>query len=299
MIYFPQFIESSSTSGWSDNARFPAETASSVPPTFSDKPSGIQGRLEALVEYRMRVFVNMPGLKVDTVELRREEHPMILYERPRPPQPLDTARHDITFDGGRDLGSGWHSILTCQCPRNLYCGQQVTFKVRVELRHLDATQPTSRSSLPKVYLTAFGVKLRSTTAVRGKRRLLAQPQMSVQNSVATLICAVDSTTPFAESENWTKQVITGKVPSVPSTFNSMNIARLYHIEIQMILECNGKTAQPVSKSYGIVVHPPPAPRDNETTVLGMLNRNAGGFDAAQALPEYERPPEYEAVSAES
>lgn len=290
-------MESSSTDGWDENVRFPTETALTLPPTFSDKPSGIQGRLESAIEYKLGVSANMPGLKIDVSKLSVDSSPMVLYERPRMRQPSENTRHEISFGPVKDLGRGWKSALNCEGPRNLYCGQPATFKVRLELQHSDTSQNGAGSNRPKIYLTAFGVKLRATTAVRGKRRLLSQPQMSVQDTVGTLICAVDSTNPFSESEDWAKRVVTGKMPTVPSTFNSMNISRLYSIQLDLIVEHEGGSAEKLSRSYGVVVHPTLEPRRNERTTVDVLMGITGGRPSiGSILPEYERPPEYETVS---
>lgn len=294
-------MESSSSAGWEENLRFPAETASNLPPTFQGKPSGIQGRLESAVEYKLGVSANMPGLKINVSQPENDENVNVLYERPRMLRPPESTRHEISFGNMKGVGRGWQSTVTCEGPRNLCCGQPATFKVRIELRRSDISEVRTVPNYPKVYLTAFGVKLKATTAVRGKRRLLAQPQMSVQDTVATLVCAVDSANPFSNSEHWTKRVVTGKIPIIPSTFNSMNISRLYHFELNLILESAGGSAEKLSRSYGVVVHPSLEPRNNERTTVDDLmgiGASAGRPSIGSALPEYERPPEYETVSEE-
>lgn len=294
-MYFPQTVDPDSTSGWNENVRFPVEAASTLPPSFSDKPSGIQGRLESAIMYKLEAIAEMPGVKLDPYKPRDGDGPIVLYERPRLPRPVDVTWHKILFEQGKGFGDSDLKFVTCESPRQLYCEQPATFKVQLDYGGLERNAAMFEHVIPKVYLTAFGVELRATTAVRGKRMLRKHPQMSVQTSVATLICAVDNTAPFTRSEGFTKQVITGKIPSVPSTFNSMNISRLYHLELELVLKCEGKTTEPITRSYGVVVHPPLEPRRNATTPRGSL---AGTTAVSHVLPEYERPPEYETVSGE-
>ncbi|KAK3712585.1 hypothetical protein LTR37_009028 [Vermiconidia calcicola] len=299
-----------------------------LPPSFNNSCIDFANHYESQVEYRIGVDVSMPSLRLDIRIPHPQQYPRLKCSPPQTPSPINSPKppQEITgrlsfsnelllaeADRPTGLRQRAKAALTSdyapvynfdwilQCPHDLHIGQPLVFDLRVRIRNAECTA----TLIPSIHIHSFAVELVSHVTVRGRKRFhnsleassndIRLPMHRAQNQ--------DSRTPFSKSNDWSKTISTDPLPLVSISFKSFSIQQTYHLKI------NGAfTVAEQRKSFArrceVSIHPPLQSSTAGPSYSSAVaaRSSTAPFDMSSidaALPEYERPPEYDEAATAS
>jgi hypothetical protein len=286
----------------------------------------------AFVEYRIGASMRMPGIDVDIRGLDNDElRPVILYEQP--PAPVDEATRPKTRQYSHTVEiqneyllpedqrpSGFRQktkfMLSSQqyptyifdiistVPSEIYLGQQLVFELSVHPNFNRCTAPLP----PEVKLIWLRAELRPRIDIRAEFGFFSAEEAHKSGHAPLLPTEIlDKDVPFSKANDHTKVVRTrGPVVGIQSSFSTYNICQQYTLEVEYCISAASKHKS-FKRQVPVTVHGPAGDEMTRQRTHASSNGNyaeasssaaapaSQGPDAADALPEYERPPEYNQV----
>lgn len=203
-------------------------------------------------------------------------------------------------------------------PAEVYMGQPLKFELSLHPNWNRCTAPLP----PEVKLQSFRVCMESHTDIRAEYGFLSAPESSSTDITCPLITmTIEKDTPFCKANDHTKIVHTrAGILNARSSFSTYNICRHYTLRIEYVIFAAGKT-KTLKRTVPVTVHPPLDDGREMLSTEGSSNTPAvaeassssstAAVSASQdskaqppasepaessaALPQYERPPEYDDV----
>ena len=323
-LYFPEAAQATIDSvGWDSDQRFDFQPGDPLPPTFSDSYYGFTNRYETFVEYRVGVDVAMRGIQINIDTPDKDLEPSVQYERPPSATPIsgkpllfkgyESVKNELLLpEADRPTGfkqkakaafsSDFYPTYSfdwsCIAPQHIHIGQPIAFEVYIRPRDKECTAVV----IPEVYLSNFTVDIKAFTVVRAERQLFSSPEAYSDEPRATLKGIVDNKGPFSKANDWVKTINTKDFVGICSEFKTYNISRRYKLKVKGVFTVAGKVKD-FSQESSIVVYPPlqstiPSVGPSSSAIAGPSTHPFGSGNAENALPQYERPPEYEEVLEE-
>ena len=324
-LSFTESLPTKSVGDWQEDGRFKYEAGTPLPPSFSNSYRGFANRYECFVEYRIGVRVAMPRLQVTIVKPEKYDEPLVLYERPRPhaainERPLprkgyESVKNEFLLpEADRPTGfkakakaafsSDYYPTYafswTLNAPQHLYLGQPLVFEIFIRPSEKECTAIL----VPEVHLTFFQVEIRAVTDVRAEKQLWSSPEASSDQEKLRLKGALDDNGPFSKANDWTKVINTRDLRGVCGNFQSPNISLRYRMRVRGTFSFANKQKE-FEKDYTVTIHPP---LELANASLWEASSSAAAGSSSQplrmdsleaALPEYDRPPEYEEAIEEA
>jgi len=312
--------------------RFHEEAGGPLPPSFSTSNMGFTKNFVAFVEYRIGASMRMPGIDIDIRGLDNEElRPYVLYEQPPPPigeaaRPK-TRQYSHTVDIQNEYllpedqrPSGFRQktkfMLSSQqyptyifdivstVPSEIYLGQQLAFELSVHPNFNRCTAPLP----PEIKLMWLRVELRPRIDIRAEYGFFSAEEAHKKgHSLPMPTEILDKDVPFSKANDHTKVVRTrGPVSGIQSSFSTYNICQQYTLQVEFCIAAASKQKS-FKRQVPVIVHGPvgdemmrqPAHASSSGDYAEASSSAAAAAsqssDAADALPEYERPPEYNQV----
>ncbi|KAK3686991.1 hypothetical protein LTR37_019243 [Vermiconidia calcicola] len=304
-------------SEYEPDARFESDSGVyALPPSFNNSYIGLANHFKSHIVYRIGVDVAMSSLRLAINLPHAHTDPQVNYSPPQTHSPINShkppqeiARRMSCFnefllplaDRPTGLRQKAKSALTnhypmynfdwiLQCPHDFHIAQPLVFDLRVRIRHAECTA----TLIPEIRLHSLTVELTSHVMVRGQNREapsndIRLPMHSAQNQ--------DSHIPFSKSNDWCKTIITDPLPVVPTSFKTFNILQTYQLVINGVLTV-AEQQKPFLRRCEVTIHPPlqPVAAGPSFPSAVAANSSTAPFDMSSidaALPEYERPPEYD------
>jgi hypothetical protein len=201
--------------------------------------------------------------------------------------------------------------IAATVPTEIYVGQPLTFEFSVHPNIERCTAPFP----PSIKLQRFRAELKAHTTIRSEHGFFTSEEGNTSRNlpgVSTGVVAPD--VPFCKANDHTKKVRTfDPIPNVQSTFSTYNISQQYILEIEYGIAVANKHVN-FKRKLPVVIYGPV-----ENAFAGQARYapfNESGFaeasssaaqgpanmppltvssEHATALPEYERPPNYDQV----
>lgn len=316
-LYFPE-VSSNTGIFWDEDPRFAHKPGDPLPPSFSNAYRGFANHYESFVEYRVGVNVNMPRLQLIIAKPEKYDEPLVKYDRPRLPAPIRESLRPIRGreevqnefllpEADRPSGFrqkskaffstnfyptyGFHWTITG--PHHLYLGQPLAFEVNIK-----PIESSTAVLIPEVKLQHFGVEIKAVTQVRAERQLFSSPEAHSDEIKISMRGMLDDAGPFSKANDWTKIVNTRELRDVCSSFKTYNIAQTYKMRIRGAFTLAEKVKE-FDIERAVAIHPALANtssgggQGSSSAAAGSSSRPLGMESVEVALPEYDRPPEYE------
>ena len=312
--------------------RFHEEAGGPLPPTFSTSGMGFTKNFLAFVEYRIGASMRMPGIDVDIRGLDNELlRPEVLYEQP--PPPVDEAARPRTRQYSHTVEiqneyllpedqrpSGFRQktkfMLSSQqyptyifdivstVPSEIYLGQQLAFELSVHPNFNRCTAPLP----PEVKLIWLRAELRPRVHMRAEYGFFSAEEAHKSGHSPPMPTEIlEKDVPFSKANDHTKVVRTrGPVVGIQSSFSTYNICQQYTLEVEYCVSAASKQKS-FKRQVPVTVHGPVGEEMTRQRTHTSSNGDyaeasssaaaaaSQGPDAADALPEYERPPDYNQV----
>ena len=314
-LYFPEGASDVAGGSWEADGGFRYRPGDPLPPSFNNSYYGFSNRYESFVEYRIGVQVAMPRLQIIIAKPEKYDEALVYYEGPRlhaainetlqPRYGRDSVKNEFLLpEADRPTGfrqkakaafsSDYYPTYAFDWfvtgPAHLYLGQPMVFQVRIKPRENECTAIV----IPDVQLSHFSVEIRAITDVRAERQIFSTPESHSDEVKATLRGVPDSAGPFSKANDWSKTINTHKLTGLCSTFRTYNISQSYSMKIRGAFTLAGKTKEfDIDKS--VTIHPPieTANEGSSSAAAGSSSQPFGMGDMDAALPQYDRPPEYD------
>jgi hypothetical protein len=325
-IFFPEGAPTKVAGDWEADNRFKYEAGDPLPPSFSGSYHGFANRYECFVEYRVGVRVAMPRLQVTVSKPEKYDEPLVLYEQPRPhvainERPLprkgyESVKNEFLLpEADRPTGfkakakaafsSDYYPTYafswTLSGPQHLYLGQPLVFEISIRPLEKECTAVL----IPEVHLTFFQVEIRAVADVRAERQLFSSPGANSDEEKLRLKGVLDDNGPFSKANDWTKAINTRDLRGVCSTFHSPNISLRYRMRVRGTFTFANKHKE-FEKDYSITIHPPLDlanaslwEASSSSAAAGSSSQPFAMENWEAALPEYDRPPEYDEAIEEA
>lgn len=198
-------------------------------------------------------------------------------------------------------------------PSEIFLGQPMEFELSVHPNFNQCTAPLP----PQITLISMYATLRSRIDIRAEHGFLSAQEAHNNSHLPPISTEIlDRDVPFSKANDHTKIVRTRAVSGIQSSFSTYNICQHYTLEVQYVIAAAGKQKN-FKRRVPITIHGPinnsatgqPAyaltnGRNVEASSSAVATASQGSAelpppsmssDAAAALPEYERPPEYNDV----
>lgn len=332
-INFPETDSNRIGGDWEQDSRYLVPVPGQpnpLPPSFVDDYSGVANHFESFIEYRVTSSVAMAhvDIKIQYPDMHKE--PLVHYQVPKLLRPIEAkpmvhnntvsvknefllpeadrptgfrqkAKAAFSSDYYPTYGFSWK----CLAPKILNLGQPAAFQLSIK-----PYDSNTAVLVPDVTLSFFTVEIKAYTTVRAEKQLFSTPEAESDGTVATLQGVADSKDPFSKANDWTKTINTKPLVGIPICFKTYNICRRYQMKIKMAFWVAGKN-KPFTQVHHIEVHPPL--EDGGHVEAGSSSVAAASSSAGErlimgeviatlpeaALPQYERPPEYEEAPDDS
>lgn len=324
-VLFPEGFESRIVGNWEKDARFDCSQEQPLPPSFVNNYSGFSNHYESFIEYRVGVYISVPHLPVEIVRPEKYTEPVVHYQQPRLPRPLEPLYHrhknriDISNEfllPEEDRPSGFRQRFRAGissdyyphynfdwvlvAPQHVYLGQPMAFEVYIRPRE-DCTAVV----IPEIRLTGLGVSLVASTVVRAEKQFISSPEAGHDEEVKYFRGILDDPGPFSKANDWRKIINTAPVPdSIASTFKTVNICHTHCIRVHVNFAGAEKrfsydpllkvTVLPLLMDTSVV-----AAASSSSAVAGLSSQPAGsGQQPDETLPRYDDglPQYHEAVA---
>ncbi|KAK6425943.1 hypothetical protein LTR95_016187 [Oleoguttula sp. CCFEE 5521] len=324
-LNFPGAVQQMLSQGnWDADGRFSIDVGDPLPPTFNIVYHGIISfahRFDAFTEYRIGTTLSRRGIDIKLPSPDDESNSALVpYEQhPTPvskanPLPM-TLNYNVSLqnallmpEGSRPTGfkqkakallssdyyPEYHFDVLTLCPQKLFLGRPITLEIRIQPNDARSTAPLR----PEITIPAgVLVAIQAQTVARAERGIFSSPESSGTETALTLTASSpDVREPFGKSNDWTKVVVTKPLFGIPSGFSTYNIVRRYTVKISFSVMAAGKSTK-VEKEVSVMILPPvegdvvSGDHVGGASVAGPSTQTMGDNDV-EALPGYERPPEY-------
>lgn len=312
-LYFPESY-AGSQGLFEENSRFQVQPAEPLPPSFNNSYHGFANRYECFVEYRIGVVATVPRLQVEIVTPEKDYEPQVYYDyarlpaamnaRPSPRKGWVSVQNELLLpEADRPVGfrakakaalsSNYYPTYgfdwTILAPQHLYVGQPLALEVAIRPREKLCTAPL----VPDVHLAYIDITIRAVIDVRAEKQLFSCPSAHSDEEKLSLKGGMLDKGPFSKANDWSKTINTRELRGVCSTYQTANISLTYRMNIRGSFTVAGKSKD-FESDFTVVIHPPIERADAEA---GSSAQPLGMASLEAALPQYDRPPEYdEAVS---
>ena len=318
-LYFPEGASDIGGGDWEADGTYRYKPGDPLPPSFNTSYYGFSNRYESFVEYRVGVQVAMPRLQIIIAKPEKYDEALVYYERPmlhaainetmQPRYGRESVKNEFLLpEADRPTGfrqkakaafsSDYYPTYAFDWfvtgPQHLYLGQPLVFEVRIKPREAECTAIV----IPDVQLSYFSIEIRAITDVRAEKQIFTSPESHSNEVKATLKGVVDYAGPFSKANDWSKTINTRALSGLCSTFQTYNISQSYRMKIRGAFTLAGKTKE-FDIEKAVTIHPPIETANDalwppsSSAAAGSSSRPFGMGDVEAALPEYDRPPEYD------
>jgi hypothetical protein len=321
-LRFPECAPKNAVASWDSDGRFSYKEGDALPPSWSHSYHGFANRYEAFVEYRVGVQVAMPQLQIIIAKPEKYDEPLVYYDRAKLPSPLN--KKPIT---SRDVESVKNEFLlpeadrptgfrakakaafssdyyptyafdwTLTAPQHLYVGQPFALEVAIRPRESNTAVLVPEVSLSSVYVSIIAI-----VNARADRQIFTSPEAHSNEEKINIRAVMADTGPFGKGNDWTKTLNTRELRGLCTSFTTPNISVSYRMKIRGIFSFANKTKD-FDREFSVTIHPPLERSDGQASssaaAAGSSSQAYGMESLEAALPEYDRPPEYDEAVNES
>ena len=264
----------------------------------------------------------MPRLQITITKPEKYAEPLVYYDRARLSSPInkkptaargnESVKNEFLLpEADRPTGfkakakaafsSDYYPTYsfdwTITAPQHLYLGQPLPFEVAIRPRESNTAVLT-----PEVNLSSFNIIIRTIVNARADKQIFTSPEAHSDEETMTLRAVMAEAGPFSKANDWTKTLNTRELRGLCTAFKTPNISVSHRMKIRGTFTLAGKTKE-FEREFVITIHPPLERSNGQASsseVAGSSSQAYGMESLEAALPEYDRPPEYdEAVNEES